>query len=205
MIMTGFGFIFPVIIITISYSMITKSIQKHYKSLNIDVSKIEMRELKTNFFSNHKNGQSPNTKNKLDLNLEVSSNKLKKDMYLEQKEDNREENILMINTSVLCELSSLNELEAKDLKKRKLFFKKEMQVTKFTILIIISFCASWLPYTILAIIGQFSTNRETIVTPYSAYCATLFAKSSTVFNPILYLILKQKCKLKFYFEFLTKK
>jgi hypothetical protein len=67
----------------------------------------------------------------------------------------------------LFELSPLNELEAKDLKKRKLFFKKEIIVTKFTILIIISFCA---------------------------FCA----------NPILYLILKQECKLKFYFEFLTK-
>jgi hypothetical protein len=205
MIMTVFGFIIPVIIITISYSMITKSIQKHYNSLNMDASKMEMTELKYEQFLNNENGQSSNTKNKLELNLKVASVKLKKDIYSEQKEDKKEENILMINTSVLCELSSLNELKANNLMKKKLFFKKEIQVTKFTILIIISFCASWLPYTILAVIGQFSPNRETLVTPYTAYGATLFAKSSTLFNPILYLILKQRCKLKFYFEFLTKK
>jgi len=200
--------------------MITKSIQKHYNSLNMRIldpniitsletnngeyQSFNLRTYYNKYSSiNSSLAQPLNLKNHWHMHVNESTNFcIKKEAF----------NISLIarKQPKVSRKSSKPTLKkdhskAKDLKKRKLFFKKEIQVTKFTILIIISFCASWLPYTILAIIGQFSSNRETIVTPYSAYYATLFAKSSTVFNPILYLILKQKCKLKFYFEFLTKK
>jgi hypothetical protein len=208
MIMTVFGFIIPVIIITISYSMITKSIQKHYNSLN-------MRILDTNIITSLET----NDEECLSLNLRTynkySSNNsssvpplsLKNDWHMQVNESTNfcikkdavnitliERKQAKVNRKSSKHTLKKDQWKSEDLKRRKLFFKKEIQVTKFTILIIISFCASWLPYTILAVIGQFSPNRETIVTPYTAYGATLFAKCSTLFNPILYLILKQRCK-----------
>ena len=187
--------------------MITKSIQKHYNSLNVPI--IESNIMSNNLVTNPDECQSFNLRNSTYSNKYSSQNtSLVPPMRL--KNDWKESSLvyflktetLVLKQNELIQKSfqnTLNQLKANGFVKGKSFFKKEIKVTKFAILIIISFCVSWLPYTILAVIGQFVKNRETIVTPNSAYFATLFAKSSTLFNPILYLILKQRWKSKFRF------
>lgn len=86
-------------------------------------------------------------------------------------------------------------------RKRKMpLYKSELKVTKNSILIIAAFCISWLPYAIISLIAQFSTQREMFVTPQTTYIATLFAKSSVTFNPIIYALTnrKFKSKIKYY-------
>ena len=180
--------------------MITKSIQKHYNSLKIGVLEIEIMGLKDKKDKklNDKKDQSclANSKGKNKEDLLESPLKLKSD--LDSENSIRKPDKFSGSVKKTFRFLSLDQSKVNSFVKGKSFFKKEIKVTKFAILIIISFCVSWLPYTILAVIGQFVKNRETIVTPNSAYFATLFAKSSTLFNPILYLILKQRCKSKLF-------
>lgn len=56
------------------------------------------------------------------------------------------------------------------------------------------FVVSWLPYTVTAMIGLFG-NQE-LITPYLSAISGLIAKTSTVFNPIVYAIIHPKFKSK---------
>jgi hypothetical protein len=77
----------------------------------------------------------------------------------------------------------------------------EVKIIKTSIIIVVSFCLSWLPYSLVALISQFSENPENFVTPLSLWLATIFAKGSAVHNPLIYIFLskrfRKKC-LRFY-------
>jgi len=47
---------------------------------------------------------------------------------------------------------------------------------------------SWGLYSVLSLIGQFSKNREYLVTPLSTAVPALIGKTSTVVNPIIYIV-----------------
>ena len=51
-----------------------------------------------------------------------------------------------------------------------------------------------LPYGILSLIGQFSSEREKYVTPKTSVLPLLLAKFSTISNPFIYLFTNQKFK-----------
>ncbi|KAK6171411.1 hypothetical protein SNE40_019605 [Patella caerulea] len=57
--------------------------------------------------------------------------------------------------------------------------------TAITLLITVGvFCISWVPYVIIAMIGQF--GNQSLLTPQLSVVPQLVAKMSTVTNPILY-------------------
>jgi hypothetical protein len=78
---------------------------------------------------------------------------------------------------------------------RKFLFKKrQFRVLKTILLNIIFFCLSWTPYCILVIIAQYGTNIEDYVNPYTTSIPALIAKTSSIYNPILYTLNNQECR-----------
>ena len=73
--------------------------------------------------------------------------------------------------------------------------KREHQVTKTVILCISLFCISWMPYIMIIIVAQFGNNIENYITPLTASLPALFAKSSTIFNPLIYTLINPECKI----------
>ena len=73
--------------------------------------------------------------------------------------------------------------------------KREHQVTKSVILCISLFCISWLPYIMIIVFAQFANNIENYITPLTASLPALFAKSSTIFNPLIYTLINPECKI----------
>ena len=84
---------------------------------------------------------------------------------------------LDFNTSELCEL----QVQIKKI-------NTEIRLIKNVVVIICVFCMSWGLYSVLSLIGQFSKNREYLVTPLSTAVPALIGKTSTVVNPIIYIV-----------------
>lgn len=82
-------------------------------------------------------------------------------------------------------------------KKMNLFIKSEIKATKNALVIITLFTIAWFPYCIISLISQFSVNRAYYVTPYTGSLAALFAKTSAIYNPIVYALSNRKFKIKF--------
>ena len=57
---------------------------------------------------------------------------------------------------------------------------------KYICLAIFVYIIAWLPYSILTIYAQFSSNAKEYVTPVTTSMAAVFAKTSCVLNPLLY-------------------
>ncbi|XP_052070135.1 rhodopsin, GQ-coupled-like [Mytilus californianus] len=68
--------------------------------------------------------------------------------------------------------------------------KVEWRATKAAMILVVVFCISWTPYAIIALIGQFSDTS--FITPLSSAFPGLFAKMSSLFNPIIYTLLHSK-------------
>lgn len=77
--------------------------------------------------------------------------------------------------------------------------KREIKVAKTIILIVAMFCIAWLPYAVVALLSQFlSVNlRLDFVTPYTTSLPAIFAKTSSIYNPILYTLTNKECKAYF--------
>jgi len=68
-----------------------------------------------------------------------------------------------------------------------------LRVLKMIILNIILFCIAWLPYCIVTLYGQFGSDIENYVTPFTTSLPGLFAKLSSIYNPVLYVLTNKKC------------
>ena len=73
--------------------------------------------------------------------------------------------------------------------------KREHRVTKTVILCISLFCISWMPYIMIIIVAQFGYNIENYITPLFSFLPALFAKSSAIFNPLIYTLINPECKI----------
>ncbi|XP_050390243.1 rhodopsin, GQ-coupled [Patella vulgata] len=62
--------------------------------------------------------------------------------------------------------------------------KLELKVTRLVLIVISSFCLSWLPFSVIALIGAFGNTA--LVTPLTSILPGVLAKTSTAVNPILY-------------------
>ena len=82
-------------------------------------------------------------------------------------------------------------------RKRKKLSNHNNQVLKMIVLNIVLFCFAWTPYAIVILIAQFGNNIDKYITPYTVSIPALFAKISSVYNPILYTLSNQECKAYF--------
>lgn len=75
----------------------------------------------------------------------------------------------------------------------------QFSIMKRIILSVICFFLAWSPYVFIVLYAQFGSNIEAIVNPLSASLPSMLAKSSSIYNPILYTISNKECR-----EFLRK-
>ncbi|XP_036433942.1 opsin 7, group member d [Colossoma macropomum] len=61
-------------------------------------------------------------------------------------------------------------------------------IVKLSVAVCIGFLSAWTPYTIVAMWAAFSTSLH--VPPIAFALAAIFAKSSTIYNPVVYLLFK---------------
>ena len=64
--------------------------------------------------------------------------------------------------------------------------KHEFKIMRYMLFVILFYIIAWSPYAMLTLIAQFSTKVEDYVTPFTTTLIAIFAKTSTVLNPILF-------------------
>ena len=82
--------------------------------------------------------------------------------------------------------------------------KREVKLIKMVALIVIMFIIAWLPYAIVALLAQFGSNIERYINPFTTSLPALFAKTSSIYNPLIYTISNKEFR-RFFFKFFLKK
>lgn len=71
--------------------------------------------------------------------------------------------------------------------------KSEIKVAYMVILMVLTFLISWLPYAAVAMLGAYDPDVE--IHPLVDTVPVYLAKSSTVYNPIIYIYLNKQVLL----------
>jgi hypothetical protein len=71
---------------------------------------------------------------------------------------------------------------------------QEYKLTKTIWICVLFFCISWVPYTVITLIAQFGYNIENYVTSYTTSIPALFAKTSSVYNPLIFIYKNKECR-----------
>ncbi len=96
-----------------------------------------------------------------------------------------------------CNITTTN-LNSNDLANVQFSFKKRQLKVLRTILLHISFfCIAWVPYATIALLAQFGNNIENYITPYTTSLPGILAKTSSIYNPILYTLNNRECLIYF--------
>ncbi|XP_078262344.1 visual pigment-like receptor peropsin isoform X1 [Rhinoraja longicauda] len=66
----------------------------------------------------------------------------------------------------------------------------QLDVTKMSVVMIVMFLVAWSPYSIICLWASFGDPK--LITPAMAIIAPLFAKSSTFYNPCIYVVANKK-------------
>lgn len=87
---------------------------------------------------------------------------------------------------------------------KKYLLKREIKVIRSVILCVAFFCITWFPYGIMVLYAQFGSNIEDYITPLSASLPALFAKTSAIYNPIVYTLSNKGCR-KFFLKIIQER
>ncbi|XP_060606059.1 rhodopsin, GQ-coupled-like [Ruditapes philippinarum] len=90
--------------------------------------------------------------------------------------------------------ANVDDTSFRRMRKNRKLERNEMKTAKAGLILISVFCLSWTPYSIVSWIGLFG-DRSTI-TPLIVALPAVFAKVSTIMNPLLYALLLRSFKLK---------
>ena len=90
-------------------------------------------------------------------------------------------------------------------KPRDFLLEREIKVAKVILIKVIFFCAAWTPYVIVILLTQFGNNIEKYITPKTTSLPSLFAKTSIVFNALIYTLTQKDCSCYYYNLFFFKK
>lgn len=76
------------------------------------------------------------------------------------------------------------------------FIKRELKVTRTIIFIMFAFLFAWTPYAAITLFAQYAPEGivRIVVTPFTASLPALFAKLSSVYNPVLYTLTNKECR-----------
>ncbi|CAM4610124.1 unnamed protein product, partial [Lepidochelys olivacea] len=67
---------------------------------------------------------------------------------------------------------------------------REQRVLIMVVVMVICFLLCWLPYGIMALIATF--GKPGLITPSASIIPSVLAKSSTVYNPVIYIFLNKQ-------------
>jgi hypothetical protein len=90
--------------------------------------------------------------------------------------------------------------------------EREIKVAKVILIKVVFFCAAWTPYVIVILLTQFVSNVEisstsnvsSYITPMTTSIPSLLAKSSIIFNALIYTLTQKECSSYYYNLFRTK-
>lgn len=90
--------------------------------------------------------------------------------------------------------TELSKLKEEITSKRKLK-RRDLIAAQIGLMLIAIFLLAWSPYSLIALLGQFGPKN--FVTPWLAMIPSVFAKSSTLYNPIVYAVKDSRFKKAF--------
>lgn len=75
------------------------------------------------------------------------------------------------------------------------FMRREIKVAKSIFLIVLMYVIAWLPYALVTLFAQYADFAilHHYITPFSTSLPALFAKFSSIYNPILYTLTNKDC------------
>ena len=68
----------------------------------------------------------------------------------------------------------------------------EKKVAAMFLLMIVSFLVCWTPYAVVSMMEAFS--RQSVISPVMAIVPSFLAKSSTAYNPLIYVLMSKKVR-----------
>jgi len=76
---------------------------------------------------------------------------------------------------------------------KDILLEREIRVAKMILVKILLFCFSWSPYVLVIALAQFTENAAAYVTPVTTIIPSIFAKSSIIFNALVYTLSQKEC------------
>ena len=89
---------------------------------------------------------------------------------------------------------AFDEIVLRRMRKNRKHQKNELKTARAGIILVVVFCLSWLPYSIVSLVALYGDNS--FITPLLVSIPAVFAKLSTILNPILYALVHKRFKRK---------
>ena len=199
--MVVFGYLIPTMVITFAYASLYKLVRaKHVQDNNSQMGQSLRRRTRLN--------SCMLTENEFDL-VHLYKIYNKKSKKLNYNRNNEEDDDLVKKQARRCDRFKYrrNAIKAYLIidKSRDFKLEREFKVAKVILIKVIFFCAAWTPYVVVILFAQFSTNIEQYITPQTTSLPSLFAKSSIIFNALIYTLTQKECFSFYYRLFLFKK
>lgn len=70
--------------------------------------------------------------------------------------------------------------------------RTEIKLLRAIAVIIVMFCFAWLPYVVVTLLAQFGSNIESYINQFTTNLPSIFAKTSSMYNPIIYILNQNK-------------
>lgn len=103
---------------------------------------------------------------------------------------------MSLDVSILEYRTSVVSIQNAMVSFNRMLFRRELRATKTVILCISLFALTWLPHVILIMVCQFGNGvYEEFINPVTLTLPSLFVKTSTIFNPLIYTLVNPECKL----------
>ena len=133
-------------------------------------------------------------------------NKSTKTVYINNLYSNNEDNLIKdkkLSMSTLRNYSeNLNSNQSR--KKKSNYSNKEIKLVKMVCVIVLMFVIAWTPYAVVTLAAQFGSNIAAYINPYTTSLPALFAKTSSIYNPLIYTLSNKEFR-QFFFNCLKKK
>ncbi len=114
-----------------------------------------------------------------------------------------------VSVDLLSHNSNLNKIKKTNTTNNKHFLHREIKAVRYSILVIVLFCLAWLPYALMTITAQLVThNRHEFINPYTTSLPALFAKLSSICDPLVYTLSNNEYRIflkKFLIKIFSKK
>ena len=83
--------------------------------------------------------------------------------------------------------------QTKDKHRRMKWTETEYKIARTIFLVVLFYCMAWTPYAVVTLVGQYGDVKR--ITPTVSMLPAVFAKISTVYNPIVYSLTHPRFKL----------
>lgn len=186
------GFVLPASVIIISYGIIIVQLYDRRNLLQVDTQ------------------LSDEEKERIELKPTSKQNKnIVQKAKITKINSNRSFQTSHLSTIIECSLESKRpsiisqisrkmspDIISKKSKKSTVIVESNSKVTKNLFTLVICFFVTWGPYCLITLIMQFFDNRKDYVNLYVTSIPSVFAKSSVMINPLVYVLSSKKIKMK---------